>query len=287
VTIHPGKITTDSQETKGHALSTASPYTRVSLVRDNTYSPAYRAGKNPQHREPNARERRASRDKQARLQRQKDHFPDATAFAYFKGWPLEHRITITWAACLGGDLIEGNIIGLNDKARNERLRSELARLLRKVGHPLACIWSRDEGARLGLHVHLGLYWPLPDDVLVKLLTRLTGSPASYARLGQGATAQSECGGWQIKRNIAVSRLASAQRWAGYLIDQGERHLIVPKIKGKALGVSQSIHYAPVEAQRAALEAWKHNVGWGGMQKAQKATERRAYRPCKGIGNLAR
>lgn len=186
----------------------------------------------------------------------------------FNGWPLEHRITITWAACLGGDLIEGNIIGLNDKARNERLRSELARLLRKAEYPLACIWSRDEGARLGLHVHLGLYWPLPDDELVKLLTRLTGSPASYARLEQGVMAQSECGGWQIKRNIAVSRLASAQRWAGYLVDQGKRHLIVPRIKGKVIGVSRSIHYAPVEAQRAALEAWKRDIGWNDAQSAE-------------------
>ena len=209
----------------------------------------------------NARERRAARDKQARLQQQADHVADATAFAYFMGWPLEHRITITWGACYGGERIEGNILGLNDKARNERLRSELRRLLRKFGYPLACIWSRDEGARLGLHVHLGLYWPLPDDELVKLLTRLTGSPATYARLGQGVTAQSECGGWQIKRNIAVSRLASAQRWAGYLVDQRERHLIAPKIKGKVLGVSRSIDYAPVEAQREALEAWKRDVGW--------------------------
>ena len=147
----------DSQETKGHAVSAGSSYARVSLVRENTYSPTYSTGKNPQRRKPNAREHRADRDKQARLQRQKDHFPDATAFAYFNGWPLEHRITITWAACPGGDLIEGNIIGLNDKTRNERLRSELARLLRKAEYPLACIWSRDEGARLGLHVHLGLY----------------------------------------------------------------------------------------------------------------------------------
>ena len=268
MTIHPNKITADSQETKGHAVSTASSHARVSLVRKNTCFPAYRTEKNPQRREPNARERRATRDKQARLQRQKDHFPDATAFAYFNGWPLEHRITITWAACFGGERIEGNIIGLNDKARNERLRAELARLLRKAGYPLACIWSRDEGARLGLHVHLGLYWPLPDDELVKLLTRLTGSPASYARLEQGVMAQSECGGWQIKRNIAVSRLASAQRWAGYLVDQGKRHLIVPRIKGKVIGVSRSINYAPVEAQRAALEAWKRDVGWNDAQNAE-------------------
>lgn len=268
MTIHPSKIMADSQETKGHAVSAGSSYARVSLVRENTYSPTYSTGKNPQRRKPNAREHRADRDKQARLQRQKDHFPDATAFAYFNGWPLEHRITITWAACPGGDLIEGNIIGLNDKTRNERLRSELARLLRKAEYPLACIWSRDEGARLGLHVHLGLYWPLPDDELVKLLTRLTGSPASYARLEQGVMAQSECGGWQIKRNIAVSRLASAQRWAGYLVDQGKRHLIVPRIKGKVIGVSRSIHYAPVEAQRAALEAWKRDIGWNDAQSAE-------------------
>lgn len=261
MTIHPNKIITDSQETKGYTVSTAIPHARVSLVRKNTCSQAYGIGKHPQHSKPNARARRAARDKQARLQRQKDHFQDATAFAYFKGWPLEHRITITWAACFGGERIEGNIIGLSDKARNERLRSELARLLRKAGYPLACIWSRDEGAQLGLHVHLGLYWPLPDDELVKLLTRLTGSPSSYARLEQGVVAQSECGGWQIKRNIAVSRLASAQRWAGYLVDQGKRHLIVQRIKGKVIGVSRSIHYAPVEAQRAALEAWKRDVGW--------------------------
>ncbi len=261
MTIHLGKIITESQETKGYASSTASPYARVSLVRKNTYE----QGKSPQSRKLNARERRANRDRQARLQRQADHFPDATAFAYFNGWPLEHRITITWAACLGGDRIEGNIIGLNDKARNERLRSELARLLRKAGHPLACIWSRDEGSQLGLHVHLGLYWPLPDKELVQLLTRLTGSPASYVRLGHGVTAQSECGGWQIKRNTAVSRIASAQRWAHYLVDQGARHLIVPKIKGKVFGVSRSIHYAPLEAQREALDAWKRDVGWNHAQ----------------------
>lgn len=268
MTIHPNKITAGSQETKGDAGSAGSSYARVSLVRENTYSSACRIGKNPQRRKPNARERRAARDKLARLQRQKDHFPDATAFAYFKGWPLEHRVTITWAACFGGERVEGNIIGLNDKERNERLRAELTRLLRKAGYPLACIWSRDEAARLGLHVHLGLYWPLTDDELVKLLTRLTGSPASYNRLGKGVIAQSDCGGWQIKSNMAVSRLASAQRWAGYLVDQGERHLIVPKIKGKVIGVSRSIHYAPVEAQRAALEAWKRDVGWNDEQNTE-------------------
>ena len=268
MTIHPNEIIANSQETKGNAVSPDSSYARVSLVRENTYSPTYSTGKNPQRRQPNARERRAARDKLARSQRQKDHFPDATAFAYFKGWPLEHRITITWAACFGGELIEGNIIALNDKERNERLRAELARLLRKAGYPLACIWSRDEGARLGLHVHIGLYWPLPDDELVKLLTRLTGSPASYGRLGRGVMAQSDCGGWQVKRNMAVSRLASAQRWTGYLVDQGERHLIVPKIKGKVIGVSRSIHYAAVEAQRAALEAWKRDVGWNDAESTE-------------------
>lgn len=268
MTIHTNEIIASRQETKGNAVSPGSSFARVSLVRQNTYSPAYRIEKNPQRREPNARERRAARDKLARSQRQKDHFPDATAFAYFKGWPLEHPITITWAACFGGELIEGNIIGLNDKERNERLRAELARLLRKAGYPLACIWSRDEGARLGLHVHLGLYWPLPDDELVKLLTRLTGSPASYGRLGRGVIAQSDCGGWQVKRNMAASRLASAQRWAGYLVDQGERHLIAPKIKGKVIGVSRSIHYAAVEAQRAALEAWKQGVGWNDAKNTE-------------------
>ncbi len=261
MTIHQNQIGANSQETKGRAVSTASPYARVALVRENTYYPAHTTGKARPWRQLNARERRTARDKQERSQRLKDHFPDATAFAYFKGWHLEHRITITWGACLGGNRADGHILGLDDKRRSERLRAELARSLRKEGYPFACIWSRDEGARLGLHVHLGLYWPRPDDELVKLLTRLTGSPAAYARLGQGVTAQSECGGWQIKRNIAATRLVSARRWASYLVDQGERHLIVPKITGKVLGVSRSIHYAPVKAQRAALEAWKRDVGW--------------------------
>ncbi|WP_217645926.1 hypothetical protein, partial [Paracoccus homiensis] len=203
MTLHQAQVNANSQTTKGYAGSTASSYARVSLVGENTCSPALSRVTDHSRRRMNARERRAAQDKQARLQRQADHFADATAFAYFMGWPLEHRITITWGGCYGGERIEGNILGLDDKARNERLRAELARLLRKAGYPLACIWSRDEGARLGLHVHLGLYWPLPDDELVKLLTRLTGSPATYARLGQGVTAQSECGGWQIKRNIAV------------------------------------------------------------------------------------
>lgn len=259
--MHQSWISADSQETKGQGVSEASPYARVSLVREKHYSPAQLEGKNRKRRKLNARERRAARSKQARLQRQKDHFPDATAFAYFSGWPLEHRITITWGACYGGERMEGNILGFDDDGRNKRLRSELRRLLRKAGVPLACIWSRDEGARLGLHVHLGLYWPLPDDELVRLLTRLTGSPPSHALLGNGVVAQSECGGWQIKRNTAASRLASAQRWAGYLVDQGERHLITPRIKGKIIGVSRAIDRAPVEAQRAALEAWKRDVGW--------------------------
>lgn len=266
--MYQSKISGDRQEIKEKGTSHANPFARVSLVGENTYSPALSHGKDRKRRKMNARERRTARDKQARLQRQKDHFPDATAFAYFSGWPLEHRVTITWGACYGGEKMEGNILGFDDKTRNERLRSELARLLRKSGYPLACIWSRDEGARLGLHVHLGLYWPLPDDELVKLLTRLTGSPTSYARLGQGVMAQSECGGWQVKRNVAASRAASAQRWASYLVDQGQRHLIVPKIKGKVLGVSRAIHYAPVEAQREALEAWKRSVGWHEAETAE-------------------
>lgn len=246
MTIHQSWISADSKETKGQGISGATSYARVSLVGEKHYSPASLEGENRKRRKLNARERRAARDKQKRLQRQQDHFPDATAFAYFNGWPLEHRLTITWGACYGGEKAEGNILGFDDKARNERLRSELARLLRKAEYQLACIWSRDEAMHNGLHVHLGLYWPLPDDELVKLLTRLTGSPPSRALLGEGVTAQSECGGWQIKRNIAASRLASAQRWAEYLVDQGERHLIAPRIKGKILGVSRAIDRAPVE-----------------------------------------
>ena len=228
------------------------------------------AGGNLGRHRSNARDRRAVRDKQARRQRQQDHFTDSTAFAYYSGWPLEMRITITWDACTYGDQNEGHILGMSDDARNERLRIDLARRLRNEGHTFACIWARDKGPKLGLHTHLGLFWPLGKNKLVQLLAHLSGSPPSLARLPRDVVAQSECGGWQIKCNTAQNRLRSAMSWATYLRDQGERHLIVPRITGKVLGVSRSLGFSAVGAQKTALDAWKRRVGWNSLETAEIA-----------------
>jgi hypothetical protein len=71
------------------------------------------------------------------------------------------------------------------------------------------------------------------------------------------------------------------RWAGYLVDQGERHFIAPKINGKVIGLSRSIHYAAVEAQREALEAWRRQAGNPPLGRAANRAARRLR--CRGRG----
>lgn len=212
-------------------------------------------------RPPNARERRAARDKARRAQKQRTDFSDAAAFAYFMGWPLDMRITVTWGACAEGARHAGHVLGLAAKDRSERLCDALRRELRSRGKPYACIWSRDECMRRGLHDHLAVHWPLPLKDLAWLLARLTGSLPSSGRLPRGVVAQSECGGWQIKCNTAEDEIRSAVDWTTYLRDQGPRHLIMPKIEGKVLGVSRTLEPMAIAPHREALEAWKRQRGW--------------------------
>lgn len=127
-------------------------------------------------RAPNARERRAARAKQERHQRQRDTFSDLAAFAYFRGWSLDMRITVSWDVCLRqGDHAEGHVLLEPDKERNEELRDALWRRLRKDRKSFACIWARDTGGQYGHYNHIALYWPLPVGGLVRLLVRVTGS----------------------------------------------------------------------------------------------------------------
>lgn len=214
-------------------------------------------------RPPNARERRASRQKHERHQRQRETFTDAAAYAYFSGYPLELRLTITWGACWDSDPDEGHILALPDKERNERLRDAVWRLLRKHGVPLVCIWSRDECMKRGAHVHLALYWPpsIPVDELVWLLARLTGCRPESGLTQRGLVARAEGGGWQINCNGARDQIRSARDWTDYMRDQGPRHLIRPTIEGKVLGVSAFLSAGRIEAQREELNAWKLRVGW--------------------------
>lgn len=225
-----------------------------------------------------ARERRVVEANKATRQRLYEHYPNAVAFAYSQGWTLEKRITITWDACKGGERDEGHILGLPDQERNELLRREMARILRKAGHHFACVWSRDRGGKLGLHIHLALYWPLGDEVLFRLLERLTGSPRQKRKLRPGIIAQSECGGWQVKQNTArrtsTGMLKSAYTWMNYLRGQMERHEKKPDIDGRVLGVSRIIDKNAVEAQRGTLEAWKAITGWNDVAEATTSCRRR-------------
>ena len=94
-----------------------------------------------------------------------------------------------------------------------------------------------------------------------MLAGLTGSLPSSGRLPRGVEAQSECGGWQIKRNTAREEIPSALRWTGYLLDQEPRHLVMPKIEGKAIGVSRAIDARAMAPHREVLDAWKVRMGW--------------------------
>lgn len=215
----------------------------------------------PRPRPPDARERRASRSKEERQQRQRANFTDAAAFAYFNDWPLNMRITVTWDVCTFGDRNHGHILGKPDKERCETLRSAIRKRLRKQEEPFACICARDTGGKRGQHIHLALYWPLPLEELVWLLSDLTGSLPSSGRLPGGVVAQSECHGWQIKRNTALEEIPSALRWAEYLLGQEQRHLIMPSIEGKLLGVSRDIGTAAMMPHREKLEDWKRQNEW--------------------------
>lgn len=211
---------------------------------------------------PNARDLRAIRDKERRAQLQRDTFLDAAAFAYFQNWRLDMRITVSWDVCLRhGDHHEGHALLRPAKERDEYLRAELCRLLQKRGKVFACAWARDTGGQHGHHIHLALHWPLPIEELVHLLARVTGSPPGPETAQRSVVAQSECHGWQIKSNAARDEIASAVRWTTYLRDQGPRHLVMPSMEGKVLGVSKAISAKAVEAHREALDAWKQRVGW--------------------------
>ncbi len=170
------------------------------------------------------------------------------------------RITVGWDTCTYGDRHEGHILGRSERKRGALLRDALCRHLRKCGKPFVCIWARDTGGRHGQHVHLALYWPRPLAELAWVLAGLTGSLPASGRLPRGVVAQSECAGSQVKRNMAREENPSALRWTEYLLHQEPRHLIRPKIGGKALGASQVIDARAMVPYRGALEAWKVRQG---------------------------
>ena len=222
-----------------------------------------------------ARGRRAERGRQQRRWQQRASFSDSAAFAYLRGWPLEKRVTVGWEACTYGDRRPGHILGRSDKQRTALLCGALRQHLRKHEEPFACIWARDTGGRHGQHIHLALYWPLPLEELAWVLAGLTGSLPSSGRLSRSVVAQSECGGWQVKRNTAREEIPSAARWTVYLLEQEPRHLVMPALEGKVLGVSRAIDARAIALHREALEAWKVRRGWTVEDKPSGALQQPA------------
>jgi hypothetical protein len=80
---------------------------------------------------------------------------------------------------------------------------------------------------------------------------------------------------------------SAIEWAEYIAAQHAKHPAPPEIKGKAFGISEAIGKTAQERARPMLEAREAKYGWMRGKQQRKAPERRAYRVCEGIGNLAK
>lgn len=158
-------------------------------------------------------------------------------------------------------------MAMPDPKRRELLQSEMGRVhRRKSGQPLACIWTRSDGYKNGLHSHLFTHWAPPIDDLIRLLVRLTGCPATSEKLSRGVEAQSKCKGWQIKRGIGLE-IPTAMDFANYALKQDHRLVAGSMIEGKLLGVSRAIRAKAIAPHRQELEAWKRDVGWGGIKWA--------------------
>lgn len=172
------------------------------------------------------------------------NFNEAALFAYEMGWPINVALTITWAALVqAGSRNEGHCLAMGEAEKDTYLRNELARCrLRIPGVPnFVAIWGRDVGSRMGLHVHMGLFWPHRDMAkLVNVLERVTGSEMGPdpRKKPIGYYAGSACGGWQLKN--VLNGLPGALGWINYIAAQDQKHPTRVKIEGKSFGVSQSI-----------------------------------------------
>lgn len=229
---------------------------------------------------PRAPSRHQRRNEKDRLVR----FEQAVAFAYAMDWPINHAITITWAALItAGERNEGHCLGRGVWERDKYLRDELARLCRSAGIPFAAIWGRDVGAQMQEHIHLGMFFPsYLRPQLVALIERITGSTADFVIAGYGAdtVARSVCGGWQIEVNNRGNGgdKKSAIEWAGYIAAQHAKHPAPPDLKGKAFGISEAINKAAQERARPMLKAREAQFGWIRGDVAQDVTAARLLHP---------
>lgn len=228
-------------------------------------SPGCAATAKPKARQPCRYKRRRERKK-------RDQFPEAVAFAYAMDWPLNIGLTISWDGLwTAGEHLEGHCLGRGEWERERYARIELARLCRVAHLPFVALWGRDVGALMGAHMHLAMFWPSYKLAqLVAVIERITGSSAKFVwqPYAEDTVARSACGGWQLDMNNRSDDKASALEWAAYISAQHDKHLVPPKIKGKAFGVSQAIGRTAQEAARAVLEARKKQYSWFGQEMGE-------------------
>ena len=197
---------------------------------------------------PKARQVRQSVNsarEQRRVQKNRwANFHAALQFAYDMDWPINVALTVNWKALIyAGSRNEGHCLALAEAERDAYLRKELGRCIRKLpGAPkFVAIWGRDVGAQMGLHIHIGIFWPSRHlTKLIKLMERITGSEAGPApqERALGYYCSSGCGGWLVKQ--VHFGIEGARRWIDYIAGQDQKHPNRVKIEGKAFGVSQSI-----------------------------------------------
>lgn len=166
---------------------------------------------------------------------------EAVKFAYQIDLPPSVMITITWGACTYGDREEGHILALPDQERVQRLIRLLRASLRSLGYPLALIWARDVGHRMGAHCHCLMYWPVHHlRELVQILEKLTGDRAETVNVPYtfDLFARSGSGGWQV--NMVRTDVEGAISAADYIATQPLQHPERLELDGRIFGISREI-----------------------------------------------
>jgi hypothetical protein len=227
----------------------------------------------PPPRHPTAHQLRAARDKAERATRRRAGHLDAIGFAYFRGWPLNINLTLTWDRCRYADPTPGHILALPDRERCAALRNDLWLAQRRKGERFACAWTRATGGGYGPHIHLSTWWAGEIGEigeLVRLLTRLTGVGPTSDRLPRGHLARADGRGWLIQGNTDPLELRGALGWGAYQLGQEAKHPASLVMDGKALDVSRDLSPHAIAPFRQEFEAWKRQVGWERLEReAQK------------------
>ena len=133
------------------------------------------------------------------------------------GSPMTTAVTITWSTCLAADRTPGNILGLPENERVNRVWDRMRRLAREFGEDQWIAARAPEYDRQKAHhVHIGARIPAAADFrLIKTIERLTGAPAERiysspttvrlpgGRVCHGVIAIGQLGAWLIQKNTRI------------------------------------------------------------------------------------